>query len=162
MFNETCGFEGLGALHLEVDNYHQFVGQAPFYRITGATPGNDLFWDSTKNGVSTGEVLSGYGHKADANGNWSGWGGKWEAAHLGSWTKTIHDGASGPTATAPFQVIQPPAQQGNQGGQTIYYTGPAAPRPDGDDTLDIFGMKIPKTVAIIGAAGAFWLFTRKK
>ena len=67
------------------------VGDEAQYTVTGP-PGAPIFWSSSKNGVSTGEHYSFYGHYLDANGMWSTWAGTWPASAVGSWVKYVHVG----------------------------------------------------------------------
>jgi len=69
------------------------VGSQSTYTISNATSdldGKQIYWSSTKNGVSTGEVLSGYtGQIVNSNGSWSGLGTPaWDSSEIGSWVKT--------------------------------------------------------------------------
>jgi len=76
-----------GAPVLSIDKTIYYVGENPVYQVTGAEPNSDIFWSSTLDGVSTGEVNSGYGHKTDANGNFIVEGGTWTSDHVGVWEK---------------------------------------------------------------------------
>ena len=67
------------------------VGDEAYYTVTGP-PGAPIYWSSSKNGVSTGESYSFYGHYLDANGMWSAWAGTWPASTVGSWVKYVHIG----------------------------------------------------------------------
>ena len=83
------------------------LGDAPTYRITGAPPNSPIYWSSTLNGRSTGEVNVYYGQNTDGSGNWSAVGGTWTGvSQVGAWTKTAAIGSpGGPKVTAGFQVI---------------------------------------------------------
>jgi hypothetical protein len=84
------------------------VGQQTTYTVSGAPPSSPIYWSSTRNGASTGEVYDYYGQSTDAGGNWSGTGGAWASANVGLWTKTATFGspsASSPQVTVAFQVI---------------------------------------------------------
>ena len=84
------------------------VGQQTTYTVSGAPPSSNIYWSSTLNGVSTGEVYAYYGQSTDASGNWSGTGGAWTGANVGLWTKTATFGSpssSSPQVTVTFQVL---------------------------------------------------------
>lgn len=70
------------------------VGDATTFTVNCAPPNSPIYWSSTKNGVSTGEVHVYYGQNTDANGHWSGSTGAWTSAYLGHWTKTAQVGTS--------------------------------------------------------------------
>lgn len=81
---------------------------APTYNISGAPANAPIYWSSTLNGQSTGEVNVYYGQNTDGNGNWSATGGTWSSVpnSVGAWTKTAAIGSpDGPRVTAGFQVI---------------------------------------------------------
>jgi Peptidase family M23 len=78
-----------GPLKIKVNKTSYRAGESPLYTVEDAPPDARLYWTSTRNGVPTGEVEAFYGHHADANGNWSGYGGPWSGADAGTWTKTI-------------------------------------------------------------------------
>jgi len=86
-----------------VDSTAYQVGQAPTYTVTG-TPNSPIYWSSTRNDVSTGEVDAFYGHYTDGNGLWSGGGAAWGAADVGTWTKSVRVGTQ--SATVSFTVYQ--------------------------------------------------------
>lgn len=83
------------------------LGDSPTYTISGAPANAPIYWSSTLNGQSTGEVNYYYGHNTDANGNWSATGGAWSGVNqVGLWTKTAAIGSpQGPKVTTAFQVI---------------------------------------------------------
>ena len=86
------------------------VGQSTTYTITGAPPNTQIYWSSTRNNVSTGEVNADYGQVTDANGNWTATAGSpWTSGLVGGWTKTATFGnpasPTAPNATVGFQVI---------------------------------------------------------
>ncbi|HEX4954328.1 MAG TPA: hypothetical protein VF017_13130 [Thermoanaerobaculia bacterium] len=64
------------------------VGETPTYTIANGPPSAPIYWSSTRNGVSTGEVNAFYGHYTDVNGSWTSPGGPWQSSHVGTWTKT--------------------------------------------------------------------------
>jgi hypothetical protein len=99
----------IAEISFTVDRKNYQDKEAPFYQITGAPPNTPILFSSTKNGDSTGERDVDYGIRTDANGNWSGYGGPWDAAsNGGSWIKTARFSAGGPTAEAKFWVGPPP------------------------------------------------------
>jgi len=72
---------------LSINKYTYYPGEAPVYQIQYAKPNTYIYWSSTKNGVSTGETMSGYGHITDSNGNFTVTGGVWTSNDVGTWTK---------------------------------------------------------------------------
>ncbi|MEV8631575.1 hypothetical protein AB0395_07940 [Streptosporangium sp. NPDC051023] len=88
-------------VRLWMDKSSYYVGEYPYYSVTGP-PYTPIYWSSTQNGPSTGEVDTFYGHYTDAYGNWTGYGGPWLYSHIGSWSKTVK--LNGVTATAYFSV----------------------------------------------------------
>jgi hypothetical protein len=86
------------------------VGQSTTYTITGAPPNTAIYWSSTRNNASTGEVNAYYGQTTDASGNWSATAGSpWTTAQVGGWVKTATFGnpssPTAPNAAVDFQVI---------------------------------------------------------
>lgn len=73
------------ALRMNQSSYS--VGEFATYVVTGAQPNSKILWSSWKDGVSTGEENADYGHRTDANGNWSATAGSWDIAHVGLWKK---------------------------------------------------------------------------
>lgn len=84
---------------LKMDRTSYTVGQPPLYTVTGP-PNTEIRWSSFLNGASTGEVDTFYGHRADANGHWSGYGGTWPAT--GTWVKRVK--LNGQTSDFAFTV----------------------------------------------------------
>jgi len=77
--------------NLSVSPYEVCVGAKSLYTITNATTnlrGKQIFWSSTRNGVSTGEVLSGYGQYVGSDGTWSDYSSIWTESMVGDWVKT--------------------------------------------------------------------------
>lgn len=149
---------GLGALDLAINKSAFVVGEAPGYTVSGAAINSPVLWNSTKNGLPTGENLSDYGHKTDGVGVWSSSGGAWLPEHQGYWTKTVSVG--GETDTVSFQVLP---QSGNQplstGGSLPRAQVAQSPQSEGWLTgdFDLGGYKIPKIAAY--AAIGFLAFT---
>jgi Peptidase family M23 len=77
------------SVKVKTDKTSYHVGESPLYTVNSEVPYSPIYWSSTRNGVSTGEVLAFYGQYTDGDGNWSGYGGAWTDALVGSWTKTI-------------------------------------------------------------------------
>ena len=76
---------GLGALSFNMNKAAYYVGEAPTYNLSGGAAYSPVLWSSMKNGESTGEVLTDYGHRTDGNGNLTGAGGVWTADQIGAW-----------------------------------------------------------------------------
>jgi hypothetical protein len=64
------------------------VGDDPHYFLNGAPSNCKIYWSSTLNGLSTGEVNDFYGHYTNQGGHWDAYGGTWTTANIGRWTKT--------------------------------------------------------------------------
>jgi hypothetical protein len=80
------------------------VGDFTTYSINCAPANSPIYWSSTLNEMSTGEVNAFYGQYTDANGRWSATASSpWQVAHLGRWTKTANVG--GLMATVPFSIV---------------------------------------------------------
>lgn len=88
-----------------VNSSAYFPGQVPTYTVTG-TPNSAVYWSSTREGASTGEVNAFYGQYTDAGGRWSGNGAPWGAGDVGVWTKSVKVGTQ--SATTTFSVLQTP------------------------------------------------------
>ncbi len=151
---------GMGALSLAMNKSNFLVGEAPGYSIAGAQAAQPVFWSSTKNGLPTGENLSGYGHTTDAQGVWAGVGNQWTNEQQGAWTKTATVG--GESATVAFQVMpQSGGQPTTTGTPVIVQTTTPAAQPTTNGWLtgdfDFGGYKIPKVAAY--AAAAFVVYT---
>ncbi|MBW8878655.1 MAG: hypothetical protein JF614_27165 [Acidobacteria bacterium] len=96
------------------------VGDLTTYSINCAPANSPIYWSSTLNGVSTGEVNAFYGQSTDANGHWSATASSpWQVAHLGRWTKTANVG--GLVVTVPF-VITPRLTVDNSVDGAPWYT----------------------------------------
>jgi hypothetical protein len=93
--------------HLAMDRNAYTVGQSPMYTVTGA-PNTPIYWSSTFNGQPTGEDHAYYGQVTGPDGVWTGSGGPWEDAHIGSWVKQIQVGDE--TAELGFTVLPPTVQ----------------------------------------------------
>jgi len=109
------------------------VGDGATYTVTGP-PGAPIWWSSTKNGVTTGEDYSFYGHYLDATGTFTAYAGEWGGSTVGTWVKYVHVGTQSlQTAQVTFTVSHRPVavytdQSSYQiGVGTITYavTGPA-------------------------------------
>ncbi len=103
---DTVSFAVVPALTLSMNKTAYFVGETPFYTVTNAPPNTPIYWSSTRNGASTGEVNAFYGHYTDANGNFSAYGGPWQDVQTGTWTKSVTIG--GRTSTFGFSVLTGP------------------------------------------------------
>jgi hypothetical protein len=174
------GLRGLGALQLSLNSFTQYTGQPPTYTITGAQPNADIYWSSLKNGESTGEVRSFYGHKTDGNGNWSATTGPWPPGLEGNWWKTAHvgdesstvqfqilaaqpvsSGVSSPPVTPVTGMVPLPAPWNTQAYQYPNYYAPpqrsVAP-VEPNDSISILGLEVPRLVVYGVAALAAWKF----
>jgi hypothetical protein len=84
------------------------VGEPAVYTVTGP-PGAPIYWSSTKDGVSTGENYSFYGHYLDGNGIFTAYAGDWGGSTVGSWVKYVHVGTQTlQTAQVAFTVSHRP------------------------------------------------------
>ncbi|WP_113984093.1 hypothetical protein [Spongiactinospora rosea] len=88
-------------VQLWMDKGSYNVGEYPYYSVTGP-PYTPIYWSSTRDGSSTGEEDAYYGHRTDAHGNWTSFGGVWTSSHVGTWSKIAK--LNGITATAYFSV----------------------------------------------------------
>jgi len=149
------------ALKLQINSPLQRVGETPTYSLTGAPPGQQIFWTSYKNGEFTGELNSGYGQTVEGNGTAKlAAGGPWREQDIGTWQKiaTFSDGSSAivnfqvaPAApTAPTVVSAPlpsaVAELSSRFSEPLFSIG----------TFDV-----TPGVALIGFA-AFYLLTKKR
>jgi len=105
---EDCSPPVVKTLDLSAQNF--CVGDKPSYTVNGSSnlANEYLRWSSTKNGQSTGENQSGYGHTLNSNGDWSGQGSVWTSSDIGSWTKTAHAGGVSKTTSFKVEDCSPP------------------------------------------------------
>lgn len=149
---------GLGALDLLINKTLFNVGEAPMYTVIGATPNAAVLWNSTQNGLPTGENKSDYGHKTDSVGSWSAAGGNWVPAHAGTWTKSVSVGDE--VDTVAFTVL--PQGATTQPVASIPYPSSNTVNQSSSDDIDLMGFKVPRTAAYIGGALlAFYLLKKK-
>ena len=159
MFSNGLGYLGEAvALRLSINNSLPRVGETPTYTLTGAPPGQQIFWTSYKNGEFTGELNSGYGQIVEANGTAKlAAGGPWREQDIGTWQKTatFREGSS---AIVNFQVA--PAAS----------TAAPAPLPSAgapssswfsEPLFSIGTFDVTPGVALIGFA-AFYLLSKKR
>jgi uncharacterized repeat protein (TIGR01451 family) len=106
----SCNTPKPATISLSLNKTNFCVGDVADYTVTSTSngsslSGDELFWSSTLNGQSTGEVESGYGQFLDSAGNWTGSANSgWTTSEIGTWTKTVMAGVNGPTASANFTV----------------------------------------------------------
>lgn len=74
------------------------VGDSAYYGVQNAAPNQTIYWSSSKNGVSTGEVCSSYGQTTNSAGTWSGYGNSWTSSDVGTWNKIMYIGSCTGTA----------------------------------------------------------------
>ena len=152
---------GLGALQLSMNKSAYAVGEAPTYTIQGGAPNTEILWSSTRAGASTGENMTDYGQKTDANGVLTGSGGPWTSNDVGSWTKTANVGSE--SATSAFQVQPLPTPAVLPPGYVYPVGTVTAPLPAAAaDTIDLFGTKVSKPLFYGGVALLAVLLLRKK
>lgn len=162
IWNKKRGMSGLGALSFTMDKANYYVGDAPTYNIAGGTPFTEVLWSSNKNGVSTGEVLSDYGHRTDGNGNLVTSGGNWTSDQLGAWSKSVN--VAGESAAVGFGVTAapayvPPINPAYNAPQTAIARANNSSDPD---TFNILGYDIPKLVVYAGIGLLAYHFLGKK
>lgn len=98
------------------------VGDFTTYSINCAPANTPIYWSSTLNGASTGEVNANYGQFTDSTGHWSATASSpWQVAHLGQWTKTASIG--GLMATVPFAVTPKLTVNNSVDGSPWYTVG---------------------------------------
>ncbi|HEX4963391.1 MAG TPA: hypothetical protein VF173_21355 [Thermoanaerobaculia bacterium] len=99
-----------------------YTGDFTTYTVHCASPNSPIYWSSTLNGVSTGEVNAFYGQYTDGNGHWSGTASSpWQVSHLGTWTKTANVG--GLPVTVPFVVAPKLTVSNSVDGGPLYTVG---------------------------------------
>ncbi len=172
---------GLGdmiPLKLSIDKPIQYVGDTPTYLVSGGVPGREIYWSSFKNGVSTGEVHSGYGQLIEANGTASlKAGGPWTEEHIGQWRKEIAliDPSTQQWVAAGVDFIVAPKPASNSttpttGGTSGGTTGGATPTPGtGGGVLDtlqtggfqIGGYFVPYGLALVAGVAGYFLFFKR-
>ena len=163
----TGGLGNLGALSLQINKPSFFVGETPTYTITGAAPNTEVTWSSTRAGQATGENMSDYGQKTDANGSLVGPGNPWQDTQQGSWTKTANVGSE--SSTVAFQVVPYTASAGpvwapsaNQNYTGSYAGSALTPSSASGQTINLFGYNLPAWVVYGGGFIILWSFLNKK
>jgi hypothetical protein len=101
---EPCDPPPPPELSLTVDRVRYQVGQSPLYTVRNAAPDTPIYWSSFRNGVSTGEVNSFYGHYTNSAGFFRAYGGAWTTDNIGDWVKEVSIG--GDVASVSFKVVQ--------------------------------------------------------
>lgn len=157
--NSLMGMLGAIGMMLSMDKSTYKVGESPIYRITGAIPGSQIAWSSTKNGQQTGEYQASYGNTVDANGTAEITGGAWTADSIGQWRKVAMilkaDGTYDLSNEASFSVVA--ASAATPGAQAPANSGSFL---DGNVTLPLVG-SVPKVGALIGGGLALYLLTKR-
>jgi hypothetical protein len=124
-------------------------GDALVFTITGGPPNAAFSWTSFKNNQNTGEYLSYYGHRLDANGSAVLPAGNWKATDIGNWEKRIdvldaNGAVSGQHASVLMtvgSVSQPAGQQGQTQQTGNFFT----------DSTDLPGIgTVPNWAFIVG------------
>jgi hypothetical protein len=121
---------------LTVNSSTYTVGENIVYVIKGAPPNTAILWSSWKDGVSTGEIESNYGHRTDIFGNWMATVGPWTENLIGVWRKQVRIG--GQTYSVTFQVQPRPLSDFASKVGQYYWTPPQ----DAPGTIDYAAERI--------------------
>lgn len=159
MYSNGLGYLGEAvALRLSINSPLQRVGETPTYTLTGAPPGQQIYWTSYKNGIFTGELNSGYGQIVEANGTAKlAAGGPWREEDIGTWQKTatFSDGSS---AIVNFQVV--PSTVSPSPSQPPSTNVPPS-NWFADPLFSIGTFEVTPAIALVGL-GALYFLTKKR